>query len=164
MVPLNRLVSFVQASLAEWQSTRLADLAFARRGAAVTALMVFAGLTVFVAVLRSLRGRLGVHREVALPAILQWAGRSTFSLGRHGVLILFLIGLPFFAIALAEPYASLSSQNVSFPGRRIALMIDASSSMLRGSRQRPWAPRRRARRPARFSRPSRRPRFSCASA
>jgi hypothetical protein len=30
MVPLNRLVSFVQASLAEWQSTRLADLAFAR--------------------------------------------------------------------------------------------------------------------------------------
>jgi len=130
MVPLNRLVSFVQSSLAEWQSMRLADLTFARRGAAVTALMVFAGLTVFVAMLRSLRGRLGVRREVALPAILQWAGRSTFSLGRHGVLILFLIGLPFFAIALAEPYASLSSQNVSFPGRRIALMIDASSSML----------------------------------
>jgi Ca-activated chloride channel family protein len=46
------------------------------------------------------------------------------------VLVLFLLGLPFFAIALAEPYASLSQQDVSFPGRRIALMIDASSSML----------------------------------
>jgi Ca-activated chloride channel family protein len=116
--------------LAEWQSTRLADLTFARSSAVIVAVIVFAGLSLFVAVLRSLRSRMAVRREVALPALLQWAGTSTFSLGRHAVLVLFLVGLPFFAIALAEPYASLSRQDVSFPGRRIALMIDASSSML----------------------------------
>jgi hypothetical protein len=44
---------------------------------------------------------------------------------------MFLCGLPFFALAFGDPYAALSRQNVTYPGRRIALMIDASSSMLR---------------------------------
>ncbi len=33
-------------------------------------------------------------------------------------------------LALADPYSSLTHEQVSFPGRRIALMIDASSSMM----------------------------------
>ena len=33
-------------------------------------------------------------------------------------------------LALADPYSSLTHEEVSFPGRRIALMIDASSSMM----------------------------------
>ena len=38
-------------------------------------------------------------------------------------------GLPLALLALAEPYTALVSQTVSYPGRRIALMIDASDSM-----------------------------------
>jgi Ca-activated chloride channel family protein len=38
--------------------------------------------------------------------------------------------LPFFVLAFADPYSSLTREDVSFPGRRIALMIDASSSMM----------------------------------
>src|SRR5207253_4907944 len=48
------------------------------------------------------------------------------------VLLLFLAGLGFFFIALADPYTSITHQEVSFPGRRIAVLIDASSSMLEG--------------------------------
>ena len=49
---------------------------------------------------------------------------------RHGALLLFLAGLPFFTLALADPYSSLTREDVSYPGRRICLMIDASSSMM----------------------------------
>ena len=39
-------------------------------------------------------------------------------------------GLPFFVVALADPYTTFTQQDVSFPGRRIAVMLDASSSMM----------------------------------
>src|SRR5207244_5091702 len=71
--------------------------------------------------------------QVALPAVLKWSGGHTFfstSFIRHGALLLFLAGLPFFVMALADPYSSITREEVSFPGRRIALMIDASSSMM----------------------------------
>jgi len=130
VVPLDRLIVFLHASVVEWQNTRLADLLFARRDVALAALVVFLGLAISAAILRSMRGRSPGRDEVALPAILNWTRRSGFSIGRHGALLLFLVGLPFFAIAVADPYSSLTRQEVTFPGRRIALMIDASSSML----------------------------------
>src|SRR5713226_9389147 len=68
--------------------------------------------------------------QVALPAVLDWSGGSWASIVRHGALLLFLVGLPFFALALADPYSSLTREDVSYPGRRICLMIDASSSMM----------------------------------
>ena len=57
---------------------------------------------------------------MALPAVLDWSRPSWISLVRHGALLLFLAGLPFFVIALADPYTSLTREDVSFPGRRIA--------------------------------------------
>ena len=43
---------------------------------------------------------------------------------------MFLAGLVFFCLALAEPHASLSARKVSYPGRRLAVIMDASLSML----------------------------------
>jgi Ca-activated chloride channel family protein len=42
-----------------------------------------------------------------------------------------MVGLPWFILALADPYSSLTQREETFPGRRICLMIDASSSMVR---------------------------------
>src|SRR6185503_13572436 len=67
--------------------------------------------------------------RVALPALIDSSRASKFSFVRHTPHLLFLAGLLFFAVAFADPYTSLASQETSFPGRRIALMIDASSSM-----------------------------------
>jgi hypothetical protein len=69
-------------------------------------------------------GRLG------LPAMLDWARPRRISLLRHGALLLALAGLPFFALAFGDPRNALTRQEASYPGRRISLMIDASSSML----------------------------------
>jgi hypothetical protein len=96
----------------------------------VLALIVLLGLSVAAAILRTIRGRTPGKDEIALPAMLAWARGSGFSVGRHGALLVFLAGLPFFVLALADPYTALAQQTVTFPGRRIALMIDASSSML----------------------------------
>ena len=49
---------------------------------------------------------------------------------RHAPFLLFLAGLPFFCLALADPHSSLSARQVSYPGRRIAVIMDASLSML----------------------------------
>ena len=48
---------------------------------------------------------------------------------RHVPLVLFVAGLPFAVLAVADPYSSLVAENVTYPGRRISLMIDASDSM-----------------------------------
>ena len=49
---------------------------------------------------------------------------------RHAPFALFLAGMPFLCLALADPYTSLSAKQVSYPGRRIEVIIDASLSML----------------------------------
>ena len=69
--------------------------------------------------------------RVALPALVGLAqGRTGWLLARHGALLLGLAGLPFFIMALADPRTAVTREEVSYPGRRISLMIDASSSML----------------------------------
>src|SRR5262245_29884666 len=68
--------------------------------------------------------------RVALPAIVGFRGAHRLSIVRHGALLLGLAGLPFFILALADPRTAVTREEVSYPGRRISLMIDASSSML----------------------------------
>jgi hypothetical protein len=45
-------------------------------------------------------------------------------------MLLFLVGIPFFAVALADPLTGFAREEVSYPGRRIALLIDGSTSMV----------------------------------
>ena len=109
--------------------TRWTDLEF---GDARTALLVFvvllaiALLFLLVSFMRSgsLRGKLG------LPAVLPVMRRSPLSLVRHLPLLLFLAGVPFFAVALADPLTGFAREEVSYPGRRIALLVDGSTSMV----------------------------------
>jgi len=41
-----------------------------------------------------------------------------------------LVGLPFVAVALADPHTAFPQEKTSYPGRRIALLVDGSSSMV----------------------------------
>jgi len=40
------------------------------------------------------------------------------------------LGLPFFALALADPQTTFLREEASYPGRRIAIIVDASTSMI----------------------------------
>ncbi|MGH9173497.1 MAG: vWA domain-containing protein [Vicinamibacterales bacterium] len=80
--------------------------------------------------LRILTRRSAGRGRLALPSLIDWARPRSGSLLRHGALVVALAGIPFFALALADPKTALTREETSYPGRRISMMIDASSSML----------------------------------
>jgi hypothetical protein len=130
VVPITQVPAVVRDTVFEWRNARAADLLFTHRTDAILAAVVLVGLSIAVLVGRALTRTKAGRTQVALPAVLEWSGGSWTSIVRHGALLLFLVGLPFFVLALADPYSTLTREDVSFPGRRIALMIDASSSMM----------------------------------
>jgi hypothetical protein len=116
-------------TLKEWTLPEQ-DLIFTSRDLALLAVAGLAVLAAMTLAWRILRGRVAGATEIALPALLPPARRSPISFVRHAPFVLFLAGLPFFCLALADPYTSLSAKEVSYPGRRIEVIIDASLSML----------------------------------
>jgi hypothetical protein len=107
----------------------LEDLQFWHRSEARLAFFWFLGLTLLLLVIRSLLKRVPGRHRIVVPAILGAMPRSRASFLLHAPLSLFMLGVPFFFVALADPYSALVSREVSFPGRRICMMVDASTSM-----------------------------------
>ena len=133
MGTLNALIELVGRTLSEWRSSGIGDLAFNARNAALLATALMAVIAATVLVWRALRGRLPGRTAIALPAVLPLSItrlRSPIAFVRHVPFLLFLVGLPFFCLALADPHSSLSAHQTSYPGRRIAVIMDASLSML----------------------------------
>ena len=120
----------VAATWAEWGDLRLERLLYSEAPIATQVVMVLMGVAAIFMVIRSLGNRNPGHHRMALPAIVTSPGWSRASLSRHGALILALAGLPFFILALADPRTTLTRSETTYPGRRISLLIDASSSML----------------------------------
>jgi hypothetical protein len=129
MQQLFGVAAAVRGELADWSALRISDLFFGRADAAYILALAISGLTVIAIVARSLVRRRNTAGRVVLPALLG-RRRSPLTTLRHAPVIVFLAGLPFLGLALADPYSPLSHTEVSYPGRRIALLIDASSSMM----------------------------------
>jgi len=119
----------VREALSEWRNLSLGDLRFLHRTEAELMLMVLVALSAILLIVRLLMKRLPGRHSIVLPAVLTALPRSRGRLLVHVPWLLFLSGLPFLAIALADPYTALVRREVSYPGRRIGLAIDASSSM-----------------------------------
>jgi VWA domain-containing protein len=133
MGTLNALIELVGRTLSEWRTSGIGDLAFNARNAALLTTALLAVIAATVLVWRALRGRLPGRTAIALPAVLPLSVarlRSPIAFVRHTPFLLFLAGLPFFCLALADPLSSLSARQTSYPGRRIAVIMDASLSML----------------------------------
>jgi hypothetical protein len=126
---LSALRVFVRNQIADWRDFRLADLQFWHRSESQLALMTALALVILLLIARSLLARQPGRHRLIIPAVLGSVRQSPLSLLRHAPLLLFLVGLPFFAIALADPFTALVTSDVTYPGRRIAVMIDASTSM-----------------------------------
>lgn len=124
----SQLLALLRQNVADWRSLRPAELQYLHSPEARTALLGLLGLTLVLLLLRSMLRRSGRHGLV-LPALLKSFPRSRPSVLVHAPAVLFVLGVPFFGLALADPFTALLSREVSFPGRRIGIMIDASISM-----------------------------------
>ena len=130
MVSLAEIIAFLRDAATEWRNLRVAELLFGNRDVARLTLMILFGGSAVVLLARSLFGGGPARGRIALPAVLPVIGSSPFSFVRYTPVLLFLLGLPFFILALADPFTRLTTEEVSFPGRRIGLLVDASSSMM----------------------------------
>ena len=123
-------LSAIAANVAsEWRGIDWAGLQFWQRDTAQLVLIALVTLAALTLLVRMTMTRTPGRREVILPAILRGASSARWSAMRHAPVVLFVAGLPSAILAVADPYTSLVAENVTYPGRRIALMIDASDSM-----------------------------------
>jgi hypothetical protein len=129
MGTLNALLELIGRTLGEWNAPAQ-DIVFTSRNAALLVVAIFSVLAAVTLAWRVLRGRVPGRTAIAVPAILPRVRQSPLTFVRHAPFVLFLAGLPFFCLALADPYTSLSAKQVSYPGRRIEVIMDASLSML----------------------------------
>ena len=121
---LGRLVRQTALGLTEFGS-----LGFMRAEAAWIFAIVLVGVAIAALLLRALLGR-GRPRRVGVPALLPSIGLSRATFLRHGALGIATLGVVFFAIALGDPRTPFTRRDTAHPGRRIAILLDASSSML----------------------------------
>jgi len=130
MSALSTVAAIGRDLLEEWSRLRLASLVFGARDTAILAAV--AGLVVALAVLtvRLLRRDAMRRERVAIPALLLASRRWTLRPLRHLPIAICALGVPFFALALADPATRIIQEQVSYPGRRIALFVDASGSMM----------------------------------
>jgi hypothetical protein len=128
---LSAIAGVIASLWTEWRQLQVAELRFLRADQARLAVIALVGLAIATLVLRSTVRRRSRQQRVGLPAILGAMDLTSFAFVRHVPLILVVAGLPWFVLALADPFSILRQRQETFPGRRITLMIDASSSMVR---------------------------------
>lgn len=129
MGPLSDLFVVIRATLTEWLQLRWGGLSLAQPTAAFA---LGAALLAVPLILLFVRGR-GSRQtpwRIALPALVPLMQESRVPALRHVAFVLFVLGIPFFAVAFADPRFTAVRQEASQPGRRIAILIDASGSMV----------------------------------
>jgi hypothetical protein len=123
------LIAIVSSLSSEWRLLDAASLQYWRRDVAQLSLIGLIAIAALLLLARAaIRNKPG-RRNIVLPAILRGSDSSSLAWVRHVPVLMFAAGLPFAVLAVADPYSSLVAENVTYPGRRIALMIDASDSM-----------------------------------
>ena len=113
-----------------WDSLRWNGLEFAQRPTTLLLIAVLVAAPLLLLLARALRTEPRRRVRVALPAVLSVMRRSPLSPARHAAFLLFVSGIPFFAVAVADPRSGSVREEVIHAGRRIAILIDGSGSMV----------------------------------
>lgn len=123
------LREFALGVVADWRAMTADGVQFAYRETPLLIAAAILGLACVVLGARLLLGRRLSRDAVAVPALFGGVRTSRLAFVRHAPRVLAGLGLPLAMLALAEPFTALVSSTVTYPGRRIAIMIDASDSM-----------------------------------
>lgn len=130
MGPLNDLLRAIHDVASTWRSVSWTTLEFARADAARLLMLALLGAAVILLLARALLPQLRRRGRVALPAVLPTMQASRLEFTRHAAAAVATGGLICALVAIADPRDALTHRETVRQGRRICLMIDASSSML----------------------------------
>jgi Ca-activated chloride channel homolog len=130
MAQLTGLLILVRRTIGELTRVQWNELIFDAANTALLVLVVLAATSLVMVAARSIRARRARRAAVCVPAVLLVMRRSPFSGVRHAPFLLFLLGLISFTVALADPLTAFTREQVTYPGRRIALVVDGSNSMI----------------------------------
>jgi Ca-activated chloride channel family protein len=129
LYPSEILSALARAIGGEWRALTVQNLQFTHRSESWLLLIGFAAFSVVLLAGRFAAGSRPGRNQVMVPAVLNSMPRSAVTQFVHVPLFLFLAGLPFLGLALADPHTPLVRREATYPGRRICLTIDASNSM-----------------------------------
>ena len=130
MAQIAELVDRVSATLAELSQFVGGAWPLVHREGAILGVGALALLALATLIWRYAAARRPGRATVVLPALLSHtARRSALAPVRHVAFVIFLGGLALFVAALADPQTTLVEEDVTYPGHRIAILIDASLSM-----------------------------------
>ena len=130
MVPLRELLYAVRDTLDEWLSAARGRPAFRPDVDAMLVLVVLHRDRRADAARPRPRTQKAGRTHIALPAVLPVMRRSRFSVLRHAAFLVFLPACRFSRWRWRIPHTSFTREETSYPGRRIALLVDASTSMV----------------------------------
>lgn len=115
--------------VAAWRGLSIDSHQFWHRDTARLALVTLIAASIVLSMIRFALARTAGRHYLLVPAILPSLPASRSSWLRHAPMAMCVLGVPLAVLALADPYSSLVTESVTYPGRRISLMIDASDSM-----------------------------------
>ncbi len=121
--------AIVDSIASEWRVFGFDGLQFWHRDTARLTLIGLVAASIVLLLVRSMVTPKAGRHHLVVPSVLRSMSAPRSSWIRHLPVLLFVVGLPCAVLAVADPYSSLVTQNVTYPGRRISLMIDASDSM-----------------------------------
>ena len=130
LATLRELAARVEHTLAELDDLSLTTLPLLRRDETVIAFGIIGLLALGALLMRYVMRHRPGRTDIVLPALLprMLTRRSALAPLRHTAFVLFLAGLPFFAVALGDPHTTLIQERSTFPGHRIAIHIASSNS------------------------------------
>ncbi len=102
---------------------------FARTEEAVLIGFILGAVFISALIIKYFRLDVPGRNRIVIPAILPVFKKPRWKFVRHIPRMIFYASLAPFFIALADPYTSFVKETVTYPGRRIAVLIDASGSM-----------------------------------
>src|SRR5262249_20261935 len=105
------------------------DLQYWHRAEGQLLLIGVFALILLLLLVRSLLSRRPRPHRLVGPALLGALRAAPGSIARHGPVVLFVARVPLFTLAVADPCPALARREVACPGRRVTVMIDASTSM-----------------------------------
>ncbi len=126
------LTDALSADWSAWVAGGAFDTAALTFWARDPARLAFAGFALALLFLLALHAAIPRRRgrgQIVIPALPAALSAPRVGWPRHVPALLLAAGFPFALLALADPHAAQVASDVTYPGRRIALMIDASDSM-----------------------------------